>query len=300
MRKSRISIHFDGPIAKDHAIQLRTFTKTLGHIQSSIDRAYLDIKYDTGIIKNARLRHEDYEPTDFLMTQTREGGFIADLLGSDDDSGEIVKRINGAVTPAYEKANEQAKSPDSIGHEPLIDQVEKRARNYNAGAQKPIPYEIFFTSPDALETRAYGDRSIVKEFDQIASAIRARDGDGSFVEISLSAERALGKYVFDKRISAAFHDIVSIRSLGDLVEIPITLRSLDSGNGGISKAKAHNLVSNKEFNLHIHTDRGFSSLRGFLRKRNPIIFRIVACPIYEYEAFDRSAGDMYFITIIKN
>ncbi|WP_155629866.1 hypothetical protein [Burkholderia stagnalis] len=299
MRKSKISIHFDGPIAKDHAIQLRTFTKTLGHIQSSIDRAYLDIKTEDGIAKNARLRNEDYGPTDFLMSQTREGGFIADLLGTDDGSGEIVKRIDDAVTPAYEKAHEQTRTPDPIERENLIDQVQKRVDNYKAGAQEPIPYDEFFVSPGVREIRAYGDRSIVKEFDQIASAIRARDGDGSSVEISLSAGRALSTYVFDHRVSATFHEVVSVRTLGDPVEIPITLRSLDSGNGGTSKAKAHNLISNKEFNLHIHTDRGFSSLRRFLRKRNPIKFSIIACPIYEYGAFDRSAGDMYFIAIFN-
>lgn len=295
MKKSKISIHFDGPIAKDHAIQLRTFTKTLGHIQSSIDRAYLDLKNDSGIIKHARLRNEDYGPTDFLMNQTREGGFIADLLGTDDDSGKIVKRIDGAVTPAYEKAQK----PDSTDRENLLDQVQKRLENYKAGAQQPISYNEFFVSPDARETRAYGDRSIVKEFDQIASAIRARDGDGSSVEISLSAEQALSTYVFDQRISASFHDVVSIRTIGDLIEIPITLRSLDSGNGGASKAKAYNLVSKKEFNLHIHTERGFSSLKRFLKKRNPVKFSIIGCPVYEYGALDRSAGDMYFIAVLK-
>ncbi|WP_157681969.1 hypothetical protein [Burkholderia ubonensis] len=230
------------------------------------------------------------------MNQTREGGFIADLLGSDDDSGEIVKRIDGAVIPAYE----QAQVPDQIERENLIDQVEQRLINYKAGAQEPIPYQEFFDQVDARQTRAYGDRSIVKEFDQIASAIRAREGDGSYVEISLSAERALSTFVFDHRTSAAFHEVVSIRTLGDPVEIPITLRSLDSGNGGVSKAKALNLISKKEFNLHIHTDKGFSSLRGYLKKRNPVKFTIIACPIYEYGAFDRRAGDMYFIAILRD
>lgn len=299
MKKHNISIHFDGPIAKDHAIQLRTFTKTLGHIQSSIDRAYLDLKTVDGIAKNARLRNEDYEPTNFLMRQTREGGFIADLLGTDDNSNDIIKRIDDAVTPAFENANNQAKSRDPIEHVDLIDQIENRLRNYKAEAQKPISYERFAAAPDAHETRGYGDRSIAKEFDQIASAIRARDGDGSSVEISLSTDKALSTYLFDHRVSAAFHDVVSVRDLGDPVEIFITLRSLDSGNGGISKAKAHNLISNKEFNLHIHTARGFSGLKRYLRKRDPIKFGIIACPIYEYGAFDRAAGDMFFMAISK-
>ncbi|MBN3758550.1 hypothetical protein G3N95_36960 [Paraburkholderia sp. Tr-20389] len=295
MSKNSISIHFDGPITEDHSVQLRAFSKTLSHIQTAIDRAYLDVKYGS-IWKNARLRDEDYAQTDFMMAQTREGGFIADLLGSSEDgSAHIVKRIENAVAPAYE----QASAPVVEEQERLVDQAEARRRNYNAGAQTSMEYGQFMNSPDAPQTRAYGDRSIVKEFDQIASAIRARDGDGSFVEVTLHAGKALSTFVFDQRISAAFHNVVSVRSLGDLVEIPITLRGLDSGSGGISKAKALNLISRKEFNLHIHTDKGFSGLRRYLKKRNPPEFRIVACPVLEYGAFDPLAGDMYFISIVK-
>ena len=93
--------------------------------------------------------------------------------------------------------------------------------------------------------------------------------------------------------------MVSVTTLGDPVELKITLRALDSANGGISRAKAMNLLSKKEFNLLIHTDRGFGSLKKYLKKRNPPEFTIVACPILEYDAFDPLAGDMYFIAITQ-
>lgn len=295
MADNKISIHFDGPITKDHSIQLRTFSKTLSHVQTAIDRAYLDVKYGN-IWKNARLHEEDYAPTEFMMDQTREGGFIADLLGSASSSGNIVKRIQTAVEPAYTQAQSAVPAPD----EKLIDQAEHRRKLYVAKAQKATAYQEFFDNPDPKQTRAYGDRSIVKEFDQVASAIRARDGDGSYVEIELHADNRSANFVFDDRTSAAFHNVVSTRALGDPIEIPVTLRGLDSGNGGISKAKAFNLISKKEFNLHIHTDRGFSALRRYLRKRNPPRFSIIACPVLEYGAFDPNAGDMYFIAVSKD
>ncbi|BET13663.1 hypothetical protein [Pandoraea sputorum] len=294
MANAKISVHFDGPIADNHAVQLRVFSKTLINIQTAIERAYLDTKYGE-IWKNARLRDEDYGPTEFLMNQTREGGFIADLIGSQkNDSENIVKRINDAVLPAYEKS----KNYVAEDHEKLIDIAEIRRKNYNAGAQIPTSYEDFLEHPDAKQTRAYGDRSIAKEFDQIASTIRAREGDGSSVEIVLYAGKTLSTLMFDDQVSSVFHNVVATRTLGDPVEIPVTLRALDSGKGGISKAKAMNLVSQKEFNLHIHTIRGFSGLKKFLRKRNPPPFRIVACPVLEYGAFDPQAGDMYFMSII--
>jgi hypothetical protein len=291
--KNTISIHFDGPIAREHTVQLRTFSKTLVNLQTAIDRAYLDLKYKA-IWKNARLSAEDYGPTDFLLKQTREGGFIADLIGGNDDSGDIVKRIHSAVLPAYE----QAQRPVQSDSEKLVDEAERRRKHYKSGAQGASDYEQVLESPNSKNARAFGDRSIVKEFDQIASAIRARNNDGSLVEIDLYAEKALPKLTFDSKIATAFHTVVSNRTLGDLVQLPVTLRALDSRNGAVSKAKLMNLITQKEFNLFIHTDRGFSSLRKFLRKNNPPPFVIVAAPVLEYGAFDPMAGDMYFIAIV--
>lgn len=294
MTKNRISIHFDGPIAQNHTVQLRTFSRTLDHIQTAIDRAFLDLKYGA-IWKNARLKDEDYVPTDFLLQQTREGGFISDLVGSSE--GEpIIDRIHGAVLPAYEAA----RRPAIDEPERLVDQAEKRRRHYNAGAQKPISYDELIENPDAKQTNPYGDRSIVKEFDQIAAAIRARDNDGSVVEIDLYSTKSLPKFIFDYPTATAFHKIVSVRTLGDPVEISVTLRALDAGGAGVSKAKVNNLSSGKDFNLHIHTVRGFGSLRKYLKKKDPPVFKIVACPVLEYGAFDPLAGDMYFIAIVSD
>lgn len=293
MKKNLISIHFDGPIAANHTVQLRTFSRTLDHIQTAIDRAYLDLKHG-GIGKNARMTSEDYEPTDFLVQQTREGGFISDIIGKS-DSKEIIERMNDAIAPAHE----EAKKPVIDEKPSLIEEAEKRRKHFKSGAQLAISYQEMVDTPDPKLTRAYGDRSIVKEFDQIAAAIRARQNDGSSIEIDLYPGRALPTLVFDYSTAVALHKIVSSRSLGDPVEIPVTLRALDSGGGAVSKAKATNLISGKEFNLFIHTERGFSSLRKYLSKRNPKPFNVIACPVLEYDAFDPDAGDMYFIAISK-
>ena len=290
--KNLVTVHFDGPIARDHTLDLRTFSKTLSHLQSAIDRAHLDIKYGK-IWKNATMKDSDYEPTKFFVKQTREGGFIADLLGND-DSEKMLKRVHDAVAPPHEESIDFVE----IEKVKLTDLAADRRKNYMSGAQVPAPYENFWKGLDQAQNKAYGDRSIAKEFDEIASTIRARKGDGSFVEIDIYAGKPLSKITFDATTAVNFHKLVSARSLGDPIELLITLRSLDSGNGGISKAKALNLVSEKQFNLHILTDRGFGSLRKYLKKRNPEPFKIVACPVLEYGAFDPMAGDMYLVAVL--
>lgn len=292
--KNSMSIHFDGPIAANHAVQLRTFSKTMKHIQTAIDRAYLDVKYGE-IWKNAKLKNEDYEHTDFLLQQTREGGFIADLLG-DDDSDKVIKRIHGAVLPAYEQA-QLVVLPEQPN---LSDLVEQRKKHVKSGAQVPVPFADLLENPDPKQTHAYGDRSIVKEFDQIASAIRARDGDGSLVEVDMYAGKPLTKFVFDAFTSKRFHQVVSLREIGDPVVLSVKLRGLDSGTAGNSKATARNLGSGKDFTLHVNTERAFAGLRKYLKKINPPTFTIVACPVLEYGAFDPLAGDMYLIAVVKD
>lgn len=295
MKKNLISVHFEGPIAKGHTVKLRAIAKTLDNLQCAIDRAHLDVKHGD-IWKHARLVENDYPSTEFIMNQTRNGGFIADLLGVSNESEGIIKRINSALDSAYKKA--QTTVP--IVADKIVEQAEKRRVNYKNGSQEAVDYAKYLSEKKKNVSRSYGDRSIVKEFDQIASIIRAQKNDGSSIEIGLSTAGLSSTYTFDEKTSQAFHNIVSARTLGDPMIIPVTLRSLDSGNRDISKAIMRNLISKKDFSLFIHTSRGFSSLKKYLKKKNPPEFSIVACPLLEYGAFDPNAGDMYFISIVSD
>ena len=230
------------------------------------------------------------------MNQTRNGGFIADLLGVSSESEGIIKRMDSALVPAYQKA--QTTVP--MASEKIVEQAEKRRVNYKNGSQEALEYSKYLDKQKKNISRSYGDRSIVKEFDQIASIIRAQNNDGSSIEIGFSAPGLSSTYTFDEKTSKAFHNIVSARTLGEPIIIPVTLRSLDSGNSDVSKAIMRNLISKKDFSLFIHTSRGFSSLKKYLKKKNPPEFSVVACPLLEYGAFDPNAGDMYFIGIVSD
>lgn len=295
MTKNLISVHFEGPIAKGHTVKLRAIGKTLNNLQCAIDRAHLDVKHGD-IWKYARLSEDDYLPTEFVMNQTRNGGFIADLLGVSSESEGIIKRMDSALVSAYQKA--QATVP--MAAEKIVEQAEKRRVNYKNGSQEALEYSKYLDKQKKNISRSYGDRSIVKEFDQIASIIRAQNNDGSSIEIGFSAPGLSSTYTFDEKTSKAFHNIVSARTLGEPIIIPVTLRSLDSGNRDVSKAIMRNLISKKDFSLFIHTSRGFSSLKKYLKKKNPPEFSVVACPLLEYGAFDPNAGDMYFIGIVSD
>lgn len=287
-----ITVHFEGPIAEDHTVDLRSFTKTLLGLQSALERAHLDIKND-GIAKHARKNDEDYEKTALVLKQTREGGFIADLVGKEPEAKVALARVYQAVAPAYEAAGK-------LGvHEKqdLVAQAKIRGQHVKAGAQRPMPFSKLVES-SADSERAFGDRSIVKEFDQIASTIRNRNGDGSYLEITIASDKAHPMLVFDTIRSKRFHEVVSERKLGDPVLLEVRLRALDAGSGtSLAKSKMYNCASGKEFNALVPSPRAFGSLRKYLKKKEPPKFSIVACPVLEYGTFDPEAGDMVMLFV---
>ena len=77
--QSMIRIHYDGDIAENHQIPMRTLGKCLVHVQSAIDRAHLDLKYD-GIWKYARMANDDYPNTEYIVQAPNEGGYILDFF----------------------------------------------------------------------------------------------------------------------------------------------------------------------------------------------------------------------------
>lgn len=61
-----VELHFDGDIAPDHQVSLRTLSKSLGHLQSALDRAYLDIRHGN-LWKYAKMHHDYYKDVELLV-----------------------------------------------------------------------------------------------------------------------------------------------------------------------------------------------------------------------------------------
>jgi hypothetical protein len=152
---SKIIIHFDGQIASEHTISMRTLGKSLSHLQSAIDRAYLDIKYGQ-IWKHARLRLNDYEETKFIAGLSQEGGYKFDFFANTEIAQKIVKRISVALRPAIDRAMESGDLQISN----FTDSIDQRKQQIKSCILTPIDYIEFFQNPPEKVIRQYGDKSI--------------------------------------------------------------------------------------------------------------------------------------------
>lgn len=294
--RADISLHYDGPIAKDHRLSLRVVGGAFDNLQGAIDRAVLDVKYGS-VWKNARLKRTDYPLAEFDITGFREGGFIADLKQAAGGMGpEVLNRIRSALVPGYEAALRDA---DEI-YSSLTEQAQLRKRTLDTGAIQVKEFSTFLESADEEISGRFGDRSILKEFDQLLTPIRAKANEGSTLEISITTDRPL-TLSFDALKSKSFHRVVSRRRVGNPLLIEVLVRSLDQGNEFQgAKGKLKNLQTKRDFILHIADEYSFNSLLPFLVKgKRQQKVRIVASPVLEYESFDPYGGDMFFLGLGK-
>lgn len=250
--ESMIRIHYDGDIAENHQVPMRILGKCLSHIQNAIDRAYLDIKHE-GVWKHARMSSDDYVKTEYIVQPPKEGGYILDFFSSMKESKKITDRVSNAIDQAINQVRAQATS--------LSDQVSLKKEQVLKRILKPISFAELLDNPPPEVVRQYGDRSIVKEIDQVLSTVRSDYSGDSTFELSLVGERTK-KYDFNKQKSISFHEAVSKRSVGS----PVTFTGkIDEPSMKNKRCKFHNNATGTTSILHLSNDADF--LKKFLRKK---------------------------------
>lgn len=282
--ESMVRIHYDGDIVENHQIPVRTLGKCLTHIQSAIDRAYLDIKYD-GIWKYARMSPDDYVKTEFLIQAPKEGGYILDFFSTMKESKKITNRVSSAIDQALQHVKTQTVS--------LKDQVNSRKNQILKGITKPVTFERMFDSPSPEIVRRYGDRSISKEIDQILSTVRSNYAGDSTFELSLTGDETK-KYDFNKQKCISFHEAVSKRSVG----LPVKYTgSVDEPSMKNNRCKFINHANGKTSILHLSDDQDFLKIHPFAIPGQKISF--IGCPLIEFGALEPNSGDIFFIKLIN-
>ncbi len=283
MKKSLISLHFDGEIVTDHSVSARTLGKALVHTQAAIDRAYIELKRGN-LWKYARMKAEDYREADFIALYPQEGGFIQKLLS--ERGVQIVDRIAEALTPAFEVSKKKGLTEAGT----IASQMENRKVQVEKGLIKPKKYEEYLKDPKVV--RKYGDRTINREFDQMLAMIRAEAAGKSRLEIEIRGTET-NKYDFDREKSERFHLLVSKRELGAPVVYHGYVTRLDLV---ILKGKVKNSETNLESTIHFASEKDFLKAHPFLGNKREMAF--IGSPLIEYGAFDPKAGDIFFIDLV--
>lgn len=287
---SEIQLHFDGDFALNHQVSIRTLGKTLSSLQSAVDRAYLDIEYG-GVQKHSKVKGSEYRNTDFWVESPREGGYILKFNSPLTKSKEIINRISRAILPAYDLALEQGELETSR----IVKQVLIRKTQIREKLVIPEEFDISKEIvPEQQTLHSYGDRSINKEVDQMVSIVRSKHSGNSTLELQLVSNDTTN-FEFNLENSKRFHQVVANRVLGKQVIYQARVISLDNKN---LNGKIFNFSSKKESKILFSDNSDFLKVYPYLKDKETYM-HFIGCPLFEYGAFDKYAGDIYFIDLIN-
>lgn len=284
---AKVQLHFDGDIAVNHQVSLRTLAKSFTHLQNSLDRAYLEM-HDGQLRKYARMQQSYYDDVELLVQEPKEGGYVIDFLTQNIVTKKVIDRvmsaIDGAVNDAKANAINQA--------ETIEKSIDTRKAQLDSGVLKEIDYQQLLANPDKKQVRRYGDRAIVREVDQILSLIRASHSGDSTLELYFEGTKT-AKYEFDKPAATAFHKVVSQKTLGDPVAFNVTISKMDRFN---HSAKIINDENGSIANLFFTKSNDFQDAVAFFEDQSTMSF--IGCPFIEYGSFDPMSGDVYFVRLL--
>ncbi len=283
---SKIIFHFDGPIVENHRISLRVLGRTLVHLQSAVDRSYLDLKHGK-VWKHAKLKRYEYDEANFIVGVPREGGYLLDIFSS--AASGIVSRISSAIGAVIDRAD--------VGEEGSRQVLATQAEARLARPRKALSFDDYLLSDATELARAYGDRSIAKEVDQILSPVRAGHKDNT-LEIEFRTQSFRKDYAFDWQSARAFHRTISRRDLGQAIWVTSQIRSLDGGNEfSRPSGRIVNLATKREHVLHIDNEDGYNVLVPYMPRRGGKrkTVELLVCPVLEFGAFEPYGGDFYFL-----
>lgn len=283
---SKITFHFDGPIVENHKISLRVLARTLVHLQSAVDRSYLDLKHGK-VWKHAKLKRHEYDEANFIVGVAREGGYLLDIFSG--AASTIVSRISSAVGTVIDRVD----ASEGGGRQVLATQAEARLARH----RKALSFDDYLSSDATELVKACGDRSIAKEIDQMLSPVRAGHRDNT-LEIQFRTEAFRKDYAFDWQSARSFHRTISRRDLGQAIWVTSQIRSLDGGNEfSRPSGRVVTLATKREHVLHIDNEDSYNVLVPYMPRRGGKrkTVELLVCPVLEFGAFEPYGGDFYFL-----
>ncbi|WP_155984780.1 hypothetical protein [Thioalkalivibrio sp. ALE31] len=282
-----VQIRFDGDLVVDNRVSMRTLGNTLFYTQNALERAYLDIQRPGGVWKHARLKTTEREAVQFLIELPEPGSYLQRFISASELGRVIIDRASAALQTALDQATRQAEQE----HRSWRDEVLSRRQQITQGTVTPRDYTDLRDNPDPRTVRAYGDKSIAKEFDNALRPIRSPSSGESQLDLTLSGTQTR-TIPFDRNTSELLHQAISTRQVGDPVIYEGQLHQLDHRN---KKGKFDNTANNKTTSLLFSSDDDVDKVRNLLGQ-NPFAF--IGCPVIEFGSFDPNAGDVLFIDLV--
>lgn len=285
-----ISFMLDGDILRNGKPSLHTIGTVATHFHSAISRAYLDVK--TGNVrKYSRVPVEEYDNIDFWLSQTRQGSWIIDTIGSSSWGDRISQKLMKVMNPIYlrvsrgvEKDLFDLESYRQEDRETILRNAEGNIQTYSQ-LQKEPPEDY---------NLGYVDKSIARYIAQATSPVRSDTVDKASISFSVHSVEVKKTYAFDKPRSHTLQKIASERNFYDPVIYNGRIFAMDRSKQNGFFYNVDNYWRKQKLLFHDITD--FIEARKYFREETDIKF--VGRPCIEAGSLDIDSGDVLYIGVV--
>ena len=282
-----MNIKLSGDIAIGGEVNLRDVANAFTHLQSMIDRAFIDLITHGKIRKHSRLTSQQYGEVFFSVQDPKRESYLVNMISRTEIGMSVIDRVNAAISPIYKRL-ESAVQSERHDIENDIKRIRTQIDNKIITVKEYNEEEIR-TNKDFV--RSFGDRSILKYMDQLVSPTRTKEKD-NYVDLGLVTDR-IYQYNFNKDKGQRFHSEITKKTLA----APRII------TGQLVKADWHNLQGNfvkytngRKCNLKFSNRDEVEELSKLMGAKG---ITIIASPIIEFGSYDAESGDLQFISLIN-
>ncbi|MBY8958284.1 hypothetical protein J1G18_13400 [Pseudomonas sp. MIS38] len=289
MMQNQITLTFDGVLAPNHSVSLRTLAYTLPHIQRSIDKiVYFERKGE--VRKFTSLPKELQGYADIYINELEEGSlripFVSDL------AAKIPELYNAFLAESYERSAKEVVSHSKILQSDL-EACKGLVLHDNA---EPITQDDLIAVEGGRKL-AYARTAVLKDINQALAIVRTTPG--ALLKLDVDSQKGYGSYLFDPMRAARFSKVVATKRLENPAVYIGQITGLEQ-QGATSAfkyaAKFWSRVTGQENKLMIQDYDDALKLHAHNLSNKDVA--IWAAPISVHETFDPVRGDLVFIDIL--
>lgn len=286
----QLTLTFDGTLAPQNGVSLRTISYTVPHIQRAVDKSVYFLHFEE-LRKFSTLPAHLHSDADFYVYALEKGSlkfpFFSDL------AKEVPELFNSFMAKPYEEAAHEVIIPSTIMQTDLeTNKIHASMGNLDFVTQEQM------LAKEAEHKKAYAQSAVMKDMSLALGVVRATEG--AILTLDVDSEKGARTYEFNRENASRFARLTTIKRLEDAVVYTGRITGLERQRGKARfeySAKFLSGTTGKESKILISDYDDAMKLHPY-NLTNKDVF-IWAAPISAYGSFDPVRGDIVFVDMFK-
>lgn len=288
---NQITLVFDGTLAPNHSVSLRTLSYTIPHFQRAVDKTvYFQQRGE--IRKYTTLPVELHHMADLYLNELEEGSlrlpFLSDLLK------EVPALFKNFLAEPYERAANEVHGYTGILKTDLeSSKINVTHDNLDHTTQSDL------VKKHSEYKRDQAQASVMKDISTALSVVRSTNG--GIMSFNVDSPSGAAEYEFDQLRASRFAKLATTKRLADPALYIGRITGLEKQRGNKQfeySAKFLSSLTKQENKIHIADYDDASKLHSYNLASKDVVFW--AAPISMYDAFDPVRGDLVFVDLARD